>query len=79
MVGICFGHQIISSALGGKVERMAEYLAEYNHPLFLGKEFIQLSPEDEKAFFSKPYVKRALFSSSKTPTEETLSQDIIVR
>lgn len=38
MVGICFGHQILSLALGGNVSRMEDYLKTINMPLYLGKE-----------------------------------------
>ena len=38
MVGICFGHQLISATLGGKVERMVSYLESVKLPLFQGKE-----------------------------------------
>ena len=42
MVGICFGHQLISATLGGKVERMVSYLESVKLPLFQGKEKITL-------------------------------------
>ena len=40
LTGICFGHQVISSALGGKVERMTDYLQSVGLPLFQGKEHL---------------------------------------
>jgi GMP synthase-like glutamine amidotransferase len=58
MVGICFGHQILSLALGGSVCRMQEYLNSISMPLYIGKEQIKL--KDPDAFYSLPFVKRAL-------------------
>ncbi len=38
MLGICFGHQILSLALGGNVVRMQDYLTSISMPLYIGKE-----------------------------------------
>lgn len=51
MLGVCFGHQIFTEALGGKVEKMA-FLEQMKVPVFLGKEKIQL----KDSFLSLPYV-----------------------
>lgn len=58
MVGICFGHQIISKALGGKVSRMQKYLESINMPMYMGKEAIEM--KDPDAFYSLPYVQKVL-------------------
>lgn len=50
MVGICFGNQLLASALGGKVERMTNL---EGRPLFIGKETINM----QDSFFQLPYVK----------------------
>ena len=58
MVGICFGHQILSLALGGNVCRMQEYLKSIFMPVYLGKE--QISMKNPDAFYSLSFVKKAL-------------------
>jgi len=63
LVGICFGHQAISTALGGKVERMTDYLEKSGMPLFMGKEELKL--KDPKVFLQGlPYTREALSSLS---------------
>ena len=42
MAGICFGHQILSQALGGQVCRMQDYLISISMPLYIGKEHIKI-------------------------------------
>ena len=51
LVGICFGHQIIAEALGGRVARMNSSIGLYS-----GKETIKV----ENDFFEMPCVKQVL-------------------
>ncbi len=39
MVGVCFGHQLLAHALGGRVERMTNL---NGRPLFIGREEINV-------------------------------------
>ena len=61
IVGICFGHQVLSLALGGSVERMNDYLKDYEIHLFMGKENIELK---DPSFFTHPLVSKALLGAS---------------
>ncbi|CDW71898.1 UNKNOWN [Stylonychia lemnae] len=62
LVGICFGHQLLAAALGGKVEKMTNL---EGRPLFIGKETIKV----ESSFFKLPFVDELL----KDATDECLS------
>lgn len=51
MVGVCFGHQLLAQALGGKAERMP-HLDTEQRPLYIGRETIEM----KDSFFDLPYV-----------------------
>lgn len=50
MIGICFGHQIIAEALGGKVAKMSAERSP--NGLYTGKESIKLN----LSFFDLPFI-----------------------
>lgn len=60
MVGICFGHQIIAEALGGKVSKMRPERSSMG--MYTGKENILL----QDSFFDIPAVKESLKEYSST-------------